>query len=68
MVYNCVSKTFFLAEPFWFQKTATEPHNLAYVKIVCPDDRYRKLNIYSSELILDSYVYMTVALRNKCIA
>jgi hypothetical protein len=33
----------------------------ADVNIVCPDDRYPKLGIYISELILDSYEYIPVA-------
>jgi len=28
---------------------------------VCPDNRYPKLNIYISDLILDSYKYISVA-------
>ena len=37
------------------RKITTDPHILAHVNIVCPDDRYPKLNIYVSELILGSY-------------
>jgi hypothetical protein len=43
------------------QKITTDPHILAHVNIVCPDDRYPKLKIYISELILDSYKYITIA-------
>jgi hypothetical protein len=38
-----------------------DPHILAYVNIECPDDRYPELNIYISELILDSSEYISVA-------
>jgi hypothetical protein len=46
---------------FWLRKITTDPHILAYVKIECPDDRYPKLKICISELILDSYEYILVA-------
>jgi hypothetical protein len=32
-------------------------HILAHINSVCPDDRYPKLNICGSELILDRYEY-----------
>jgi hypothetical protein len=46
-----VPKTFLLAEPFRLRKITADPHILTHVR---PDDRYSKLNIYISELILDS--------------
>jgi hypothetical protein len=55
------SPIFLLAGPFWLRKIATDPHILAYVNIECPYDRYPKLNIYISDLILDSYKYVQVA-------
>jgi hypothetical protein len=45
-------------------KIAKNPHILAKVNIDFPDDRYQKLNIYISEIILDSYEYISIA----CIA
>ena len=39
----------------------TDSHNLAHVNIEYPDDRYSKLDIYISKLILDSYEYIPVA-------
>jgi hypothetical protein len=47
--------------PFWLRKTTTDPHLLADVNIDCPDDRYPKLKMYISELISDSYEYISVA-------
>jgi len=38
-----------------------DPHIFAHVSIVCPDDKYPKLIIYISELILLSYGYIPVA-------
>jgi len=38
-----------------------DPHILAYVNTECPDDRYPKLKIYISELILDSCECILVA-------
>jgi len=43
------------ADPFWFRKITTDPHSLARVNIVCSDDRYPKLQIYMSELVLGRY-------------
>ena len=37
------------------QKITMDPHILAHVNTVFLDDRYPKLNIYISELILHSY-------------
>jgi hypothetical protein len=39
--------------PFWFRKITTHLRILAHVNIQCPDDRYPKLKIRISELILD---------------
>jgi hypothetical protein len=47
--------------PFGFQKVTPDPHNLAHVSIDRPDDRYPKLKIYISKLILCSYQYIPVA-------
>ena len=51
--YSSVSQTFLIANPFWFRKITTDPHILAHVTIVCPDDGYPKSKIYISELTLD---------------
>ena len=64
-----VPKRFFLTEPFGLRKITTflrqittDPHILAHVNIVCmDDDRYTELNIYFSELVVDSYQYIPVA-------
>ena len=53
-------KLFFLADPFWLREITTDPHILADVNIVCPDDRCPELKIYMSELISDSYEYIPV--------
>ena len=50
-----------LAYPFWLRKTTTDPHVLAHVKLQCTDDKYPKLEICISALILDSYEYIPVA-------
>jgi len=34
--------------PFWLRKIITDPHILPHVNIVCPDDRYPKLQVYIS--------------------
>ena len=51
----------------WFRKTTTNRHILAHVNIYFTDDRSTKLDIYISELILDSYEHMPLAYV-KCIA
>jgi len=38
-----------------------DPHIIAHVNLKCPDDRYPKLKIYISELILCSYKCIPVA-------
>jgi len=50
-----------LADPFWLRKITADPHILAEVNIECTDDRNPKLQIYISELALDSYEYIPVA-------
>ena len=50
-----VAQNFLLVGPFWLRKVLTDPHILLHVNIQCPYDRYPKLKIYASELILDSY-------------
>jgi hypothetical protein len=50
-----------LADPFWLRKITTDPHILAHVNAECPDDKYPKLIIYISEMILDSYEYIPAA-------
>jgi hypothetical protein len=45
-----------------------DPHIPARVNIASPDDKYPKLNIYISELILGSYEYIPVAsIRNNAL-
>jgi hypothetical protein len=61
MFKGSASQTFLLADAFWLQKITTDPHILAHINIVCPDDRYLKLKFYTSELILDSYKYIPEA-------
>jgi hypothetical protein len=61
IVRSSVSQTFLLKGPFWLRKITTNHHILAHVNIDCPDDRYPKLNICISEMILDSYAYIPVA-------
>jgi len=55
------SQTFLLADPFWLRKITTYPDILVHVNIERTDDRYKKLQIYISELISDSYEYVPVA-------
>jgi hypothetical protein len=47
-------------EPSCFRKLTTDPHILAHVNIVPSEDRYPKLNIYISEMVLDSCSYIPV--------
>ena len=53
-LYCSVPQYFCLGAPFGLRKVTTDPHILAHVNIQCPDERYPKLKIYISELILDS--------------
>jgi hypothetical protein len=41
---------FLARRPLWFWKITMDPHILTHIE--CPDNRYPKLNIYISELIL----------------
>ena len=50
-------KVLLVVNPFRLRKITTNPHILAHVNVACPDDRYPKLKMYISELILDSYEY-----------
>jgi hypothetical protein len=52
--FKCVPRTFLLAEPFGLQKINTDPYILTHVNTVRLDDKYPKLKIYISELILGS--------------
>ena len=42
---------------FWLRKVTTDLRILAHVSIVCPDDRYQKLQIYNAKLILHTTAY-----------
>ena len=46
---------FLVLRPLWIRKTTTNPHVLTHITIECTDNRYPKLNIYISELILVRY-------------
>jgi len=48
-------------DPSWIQKITTDPHILAHANMEFQDDRYPKLKIYISEMILDSYEHIPVA-------
>jgi hypothetical protein len=48
-------------DPSWIQKITTDPHILAHVDMEFLDERYPKLKIYISEMILDSYEHIPVA-------
>lgn len=50
-----VSQNFLFAGTLWLCKGATDPHILPGVHIVCSDDRYPRLKICISKLILGSY-------------
>jgi hypothetical protein len=54
-------KLLLLVDPVWLRKITTDTHILALANTDSPDDRYPKLKIYISELILDSYEYIPVA-------
>jgi hypothetical protein len=51
---------FLVADLFWLRKITTDPHILPHVNTECSDDRYPKLKIYISELILDIYEYISL--------
>jgi len=55
------AKLILLADLFWLQKITTDPHILAVINIVCPENKEPKFKIYISELILDSHEYIPVA-------
>ena len=61
MVWDSVSETFMLADPFWLRKITTDSHILADVNMDCVDDRYTKLDICISKMILDSHEYTPVS-------
>jgi hypothetical protein len=44
-----------------FEKKTTVLHFLAHINTQCLDDRYPKLKISTSELILDIYKYISAA-------
>jgi hypothetical protein len=54
-------------DPFWLLKITTDLHILAHIKMEFLDDRYPKLKICISEIILDSYEHIPAAYV-KCIA
>jgi hypothetical protein len=55
IVQSSASQTFLFEDPFCPRKITTDPHILVHFNIVCPNDRYPKLKIYNSKLILDRY-------------
>jgi hypothetical protein len=53
---------FLLTVPCVLRQITTDPNTLAHVHIVCMnDDRYTELKLSISELIVDSYQYISVA-------
>jgi len=48
-----------LADPFWFRKITTDPHIPAEIEY--QGNRYPKLDVFTLELILNSYEYIAVA-------
>jgi len=54
------AKSFCSRNHFWLRKITTGPLILSHVNMECPDDKNPKLNIYISEIILDSYEYTLV--------
>ena len=56
-----VLSNFLLEKPLWLRKITTDPHILSHVNMECPDDRYPKLKIFISEIIIDSYQHTPVA-------
>jgi hypothetical protein len=66
MLWLSLSQTFLLADFFWLQKITSNVHIFAHVNTECPDDRYPKLDINISELILDIYEYIYIySIRNN---
>jgi hypothetical protein len=62
-----IFQTFLFADPLWIRKITADPHILAHVYIECPGGTCPELNIYISELILDSYDYIPVAYIIHCL-
>jgi len=56
---KCFSNPFYSRKPLGFEKQPRIPHIFSHVNIECSDDRYPKLKMYISELILDSYEYIS---------
>jgi hypothetical protein len=48
MTYASVSTVVLLAHLFGLQKITVDPHILAHLNIVCPEDKYPKLKIFVS--------------------
>jgi len=69
MVYSSVSQTVFTAGPLLLvsKNISMDPHILPRANKGCPNDRYSKLKMYISKLILDSYVYIPVAYANNAL-
>ena len=53
---------FFARIPICLRKITTDPHILVHVNTECPYDRYPKLKMCISELILGSFKYIPLAL------
>ena len=53
-VHQCFPNVFAQGRLLPSKNITADPHILAHGTTVCPDYRYPKLNIYMSELILDS--------------
>jgi hypothetical protein len=47
----------FLADPFCLQNINADPYVLTRVNVECQKEKYRKIKMYNSKLILDSYEY-----------
>jgi hypothetical protein len=53
----------FCSDPVQHGKITMDPHIFVHVNIMCPGNRYQKLNIYISEMILCRYIlvaYITI--------
>jgi len=57
IIDQCAPQISLLVNSFCFRKITTDEHVLADLNTERPDDGYPNLNIYISELILDSYEY-----------
>jgi hypothetical protein len=51
----------FVRSHFWLLKITTDHYIIDDVNMVCPDDRFPKLNIYISEMIPGSHEYTHLA-------